>query len=233
MKRVFSVDFLRGIAIIPMIIFNYSVTLGYFHLIEFPTNFLYWYVLPRLIAGTFIFVSGIAASLSLKRSKNDFGKKHFFRGVKLAIFALAITFFTYIFTPNGTIVFGILHFFAFTSFLIPFFIRNKKANLFIGIFLIILGFYMESFGFSFNNAFWLFPENFYTLDYFPLLPWLGVMMLGFYFADFFVKLTKKFEIKNRLGSLFAFSGRKSLVIYLIHQPLLILLLALLGFRIFF
>ncbi len=233
MKRFFSVDFLRGLAIIPMIIFNYSVTLNYFHLIDFPTNFLYWYVLPRLIAGTFIFVSGIASSVSYKNSSGSFRKKYFLRGLKITIFASAITIFTFFIVPNGTVIFGILHFFAVSSFLIPFFIRNRKINLIAGIVLILLGFYIESLSLSFSSAFWLFPEHFFTLDYFPIIPWLGVMMLGVYFADIFIKVTRRFEVKNKIGSLFVFFGRNSLTIYLVHQPLLIFLLAIMGYRLFF
>ena len=233
MKRIFSVDFLRGLAIIPMIIFNYSVTLKYFHFIDFPTNFLYWYVFPRIVAGTFIFVSGIAAFISYRKSSEKFGKRYFLRGLKIAIFASAITIFTFFIVPNGTILFGILHFFAFSSFLIPFFIKKKNINLIAGLILVLLGFYLESLSLSFSSAFWLFPESFYTLDYFPLIPWVGVMMLGIYFANIFVNTTRKFEIKNKIGSFFTFFGRNSLTIYLIHQPAFILLLILMGYRLFF
>ncbi len=105
------VDLIRGIDIVFMVLFNYSVTLSYFRLINMPSNFLYWFVLPILIAVIFIFVSGVAAHISFEKNKENFRKKYFIRGGKLLIFAAIITLFTYIFVPEGTIFFGILHFF--------------------------------------------------------------------------------------------------------------------------
>lgn len=235
MQRIFSLDFLRGLTIILMIIFNYSVTLTYFQIISLPYDFLYWFVFPRLIGGTFIFISGIAAYVSYKNSRQGFDKKYFRRGLKLLVFAATITVFTYFFVPQGIIFFGILHFFAFTSFLLPFIIKYDKLNLFAGILIALFGIYLQLTSFNFSYLFWLgfMQNNFVTFDYFPLIPWLGVLMLGIYFGKTAVKKISKFKISNPLGSLFAFLGRNSLTIYLLHQPILILILLMLGFRLFF
>jgi uncharacterized membrane protein len=232
MKRIFAIDFIRGFAIVLMIFFNYSVTLGYFGLIQFPSNFLYWFIFPRIIAGIFIFVSGVAAYVSYKNSREVFSKKYFLRGLKLLVFALAITFFTYYFVPQGTIIFGILHFFAFTSFLLPLFVSNRRINLLVGLLFILIGFYLQFLNLGFSSIFWLFPQNFFTFDYFPLLPWIGVLMLGIYCGKKIAEKTVKFHIKGLSGRFVTFLGKNSLTIYLIHQPLFILVLIVLGYRLF-
>lgn len=235
MQRILGLDVLKGFAIILMVIFNYSVTLAYFGLLNLTSNFLYWFVFPRFIAGIFVFVSGAAAFTSFKSSKKNFAKKYFSRGLKLLLFAALITVFTYIFTPQGTILFGILHFFAFSSFLLPFFVNSKRFNLIAGILITFLGFYLQFTYFGFSFLFWLglMPYNFFTFDYFPLLPWVGVLMLGVYFSNSVVKKLQKMNFHSRFTSSVSFLGRHSLEIYLVHQPVLILILLALGYKLFF
>jgi uncharacterized membrane protein len=235
MKRVFALDSIRGFAIILMIIFNYSVTLNYFRVFEIPYNFLYWFVFPRFIAAIFVFVSGIVAYVSYKNLKEKIRRNYFLRGFKLLFFAILITLFTYLFVPNETIFFGILHFFAVSSFLVPFFIKYRRFNFVAGCFITLVGFYMQLISFNFSFLFWLgfIPSNFVTFDYFPLMPWLGVLMLGIYFGGNIVKKVAKAQSNSIFGRFFAILGKNSLTIYLVHQPILILILALLGFRLFF
>jgi uncharacterized membrane protein len=235
MRRIFALDFLRGFAVILMISFNYSVTLNYFRVVDIPYNFLYWFIFPRFIAAIFIFISGVVAYVTYKNYKTKFLQLYFRRGIKLLIFAFLISLFTYLFVPSGTILFGILHFFAVSSFLIPFFIRYDKLNLIAGLSITLFGIYLQLVAFNFSYLFWLgfIPTNFFTFDYFPIMPWLGVLMLGIYFAKKFIGKTAKFQTKSVLGKLFAFLGRNSLTIYLIHQPILIFILMFLGFKLFF
>ncbi|MCZ7393645.1 MAG: heparan-alpha-glucosaminide N-acetyltransferase [Candidatus Methanoperedens sp.] len=233
-RRIQTVDLIRGVDIVLMILFNYSVTLSYFRLINMPSNFLYLFVFPRAIALIFIFISGVAAHISFEKNKENFSKKYLKRGGKLLIFAAFITLFTYIFVPEGTIFFGILHFFSVSSFLVPFFIRYNKLNLIGGLLIILSGFYLQITQFDFSYLFWLgfMPKNFSTFDYFPLIPWLGVLMLGIYSGKYFVRRTTDLKFESRFAAAFMFLGKNSLTIYLIHQPVLIFLLIVLGFKIF-
>lgn len=235
MKRIFAIDFIRGFAIILMILFNYSVTLTYFHVVNLPNSFLYWFVLPRIIGGIFIFISGVASYVAYQNFKSRFSERYFRRGLKLLIFAALITIFSYVFVPQETILFGILHFFAFTSFLLPLLIKFNKRNLILGIVLVTFGIYLQLTSFNFSYFLWLgfMPNNFSTFDYFPLLPWIGLLMLGIYFGGQVAQKTSKFTLKNIFGRMFTFLGKHSLTIYLLHQPLLILLLFILGYRLFF
>ncbi|HLB72237.1 MAG TPA: heparan-alpha-glucosaminide N-acetyltransferase [Candidatus Methanoperedens sp.] len=233
-SRVETLDFIRGIDIVLMVIFNYSVTLRYFGLINARPDPVYWTIFPVSIASIFIFISGAAAFSSFQNNKENFSKRYFKRGGKLLFFAAFITLFTSVFLPGGTIYFGILHFFAFTSFLVPLFIRYDKLNLFSGLLIIYSGIYLQIKEFSFPYLFWLgfIPENFSTFDYFPLLPWLGMLLLGIYSGKWIIETTAHMKFRSKLASIFLFLGKNSLTIYLIHQPLLIFLLMVSGFRTF-
>ncbi len=232
LERLQAVDLIRGIDIVLMVMFNYSVTLSYFKLISMPSNFLYWFIFPRSIASIFIFLSGAAACISFEKNKDKFNSRYYIRGAKLSIFAISITFLTYIFVPSETIIFGILHFFAVSSFLMPFFIRYNRLNMVSGLLVIILGFYLQLNTFDFQYLFWLGfePSSFSTFDYFPLIPWLGVLLLGIYSGKYIVKRTASIRFKSRLVSVFTFLGKNSLAVYLIHQPVLILPLLIAGFH---
>ncbi len=233
-ERIQSIDIIRGIDIVLMILFNYSVTLSYFRIINTPPDFLYSFVFPRAIAFVFIFISGVAAYVGFENHRENFSKRYFIRGVKLIVFAILITLFTYIFVPAGTVYFGILHFFAISSFLVPFFIKYNKLNLVAGLLIAIPGFYLQLTEIDFSYLLWLgfTPENFSTFDYFPLIPWLGVLMLGIYSGKSIIKRTANIKFESRFAAVFMFLGKNSLTIYLIHQPALVLLLMALGFKIF-
>ncbi len=232
MNRNQAIDVIRGIDLVLMVVFNYSVTLSYFGLIERQSGFLYSFIFPRAIASIFIFLSGVAAYIGYQNK--GFRNRYFKRGVKLLIFAAFVTLFTYIFVPEGTVFFGILHFFAATSFLLPFFIKYKRLNLIAGSFIILAGIFLQSMEFDFQYLFWLgfMPGNLRTFDYFPLLPWLGVLMLGVYSGKYVAGRTADIKFKNKLAGIFTFFGRNSLTIYLIHQPVLVVLLMVSGFKTF-
>lgn len=232
--RIQAIDLIKGIDVILMVLFNYSITLDYFNLIRIPSGYLYNYILPISIASIFIFMSGISAHLSFEKYKEKLTRKYFIRGMKLLFFAILITLFTYVFVPGKTIFFGILHFFAVASFLIPMFIKYNKLNLIAGLSIIISGVYLQQQTFNFSYLLWLgfVPENLSTFDYFPLIPWLGVILLGVYYSRYVVVKTADIKFKSKFSSIFKFLGKHSLTVYLIHQPLLILLLIAFGFKLF-
>ena len=232
--RIQAIDFIKGIDIVFMVLFNYSITLDYFNLIRIPSDYLYRNILPISIASIFIFMSGISAHLSFEKNKEKLTRKYFIRGMKLLFFAILITLFTYIFVPGKTIFFGILHFFAVTSFLIPMFMKYTKLNLIAGLLIILSGVFLQQQTFNFSYLLWLglIPENLSTFDYFPLIPWLGVILLGVYNSGYIVVKIANIKFNSGFSSLFKFLGKHSLTVYLIHQPLLILLLIAFRFKLF-
>ena len=232
--RIQAIDFIKGIDIVLMVLFNYSVTLDYYNLIRIPSDYLYHYLFPRSIASVFIFMSGVVAYVNYQKHKERSTGKYFIRGAKLLFFAMLITLFTYVFVPRNAVFFGILHFFAVTSFLIPVFLKYNKLNLIAGLSIIISGIYLQQQTFNFSYLFWLgiIPEDFSTFDYFPLVPWTGVLLLGVYYGRYIADKTANIKFKNGYSSIFTFLGKNSLIVYLIHQPVLVLLLIAFGFKLF-
>ena len=232
--RIQAIDFVKGIDIIFMVLFNYSITLDYFNLIIIPSNYLYRYILPVSIASVFIFISGVSAYVSYQKQKENVTRKYLIRGMKLLFYAILITLFTYVFVRRNTIFFGILHFFAVTSFLMPIFIKYNKLNLIGGLSLILSGVFLQQQTFRFSYLLWLgfVPENFSTFDYFPIIPWMGVILLGVYYGRYIVEKTEKIKFNSNFSNIFKFLGKHSLTVYLIHQPLLILFLIVFGFKLF-
>jgi uncharacterized membrane protein len=238
-ERLWEVDLLRGIAIILMIIFNYSFALSYLKIFTLNGGFLYWYVFPRFIGGMFIFIAGLSLTLMKGRVKGNFYKKFFSRGLKIFGCGMLITIITFLTFPEAFIIFGILHFIGFSILLGQLFLGFRKLNLLLGVLIILLGFYLQEFRFGFPWLLWLgfVPENYYTFDYFPVLPWFGVTLLGIYLGSLLYRNGKRnFKVRDFSNFLvvkfLAFLGRNSLIIYLLHQPLLILALLFLGIKVF-
>ena len=238
-KRLWEVDSLRGIAIILMVIFNYSFALSYLHIFTVNDGLLYWYVFPRFIATMFIFIAGLSLTLMHSQNKKEVHKKFFLRGFKIFSLGLLITIITYLTFPEAFVIFGILHLIGISIILGSFFLKFRKLNLLLGFLIIALGIYLENFSFDFSWLLWLgfIPKNYFTFDYFPILPWFGVTLLGIFFGNSLYKNGKRnFKIKDLSNSsivkFLSFLGRKSLTIYLLHQPLLIIILLILGFKIF-
>ncbi len=167
-------------------------------------------LLARAVATLFIFLLGMSAVIKFEKIKKEgveivllyFGK----RAIQIGLWAGVISLVTYFLFPDNFIFFGILHFMSISLILIVPFLywKNKITLLIFGILLICLGF-------AFQN---IFLKNISSLDYFPLLPWFGVVILGMIMGRI-IKFNKSIKT-NFLANI----GQKSLLIYLLHQPIL-------------
>lgn len=230
-KRFWEIDFVRGLAVVFMVLFNYAFTLDYLRIYTLTEGWLFWWLFPRLVAGAFIFIAGVSLTISYSRNKS--WGKHIRRGLMIFSFGLLITAATWLFVPSATVWFGALHFIGLAVILSLLFVKWKPKYLAaFGIAALLIGAYLNSLVFDFPWLLWLgfIPSVFTTLDYFPLLPWLGVFLIGMAFGKKYYKNGKRrftmSEIKNT-GPI-TFLGRHSLIIYLLHQPILLLILRGLG-----
>ena len=235
-KRFWEIDALRGIAIILMIIFHFAFDLNYFGAYKLGLNWVFWDLFPRIIASIFILLAGISLTLSYKKGGTDKAVKH---GIKIFFFGILITIMTALTIREGTIFFGILHFIGLSTILSLFFIKLKEKNLLLGLLVILAGICMNAIRFDFPWLLWLglLPKNLYMFDYFPLFPWFGVSLIGLFVGNkLYPDARRGFKSKELSGKtyvkIFSFLGRNSLLIYLLHQPILILVLFLLGVHIF-
>lgn len=239
-KRYYLLDSLRGISIISMVAFHLCYDI--FMMYGLNTS---WYFYPmtavweRSICVMFILLSGMCLNFSRNGIK---------RGVLLNLAGFAVTVVTVIVEPNQAVWFGVLNLIGCSMMIVSVLSDNlKKISPLSGALISLLlyavsydlqkgcvGFFrldivkLPDFLYSCKYlAFLGFPSSdFFSTDFFPLIPWIFLFAAGFYLWNFIVEknLTKYFELKIPMLDKI---GRYSLWIYLAHQPIImgILMLA--------
>ena len=239
-ERFWEIDLLRGIAIVLMVAFHILFDWQFFGLPGLKLSDSFWYYSPRLIASLFILLVGVSLSISYSRSKKGtsgaflFGK-YLSRGAGIFLWGIVITAVTWFFFPDEYIVFGILHFIGLSIVLAYPFLGMKYRNLFLGIACIAAGLCLVgmTFPFSYLLPVGFVPAGFASLDYFPLLPWFGVVLIGVFFGNTLYRgNVRRFFLpdcsKNTIAQALCYAGSHSLAIYLLHQPVIIIILHLTG-----
>ncbi|MBI5040610.1 MAG: DUF1624 domain-containing protein, partial [Gammaproteobacteria bacterium] len=133
----------------------------------------------------------------------------------------------FIFGPRW-IFFGVLHFIAVASVLGLGFVRRPRLALVVGIALIVLDRVFDHAVFDQPYLQWLGLMTFKppTEDYVPLIPWFGVVLLGIVLGNH-VWLRESpptlahWHGTQPLARLLSLAGRHSLLVYMLHQPLLL------------
>lgn len=218
-------DVARGFAIFLMFVYHFSYDLNYFGYIQQHfTQDPFWISFRTLIVSLFLTIMGISLYLASYRGLR---KKRFRQRLFLLIFyAALVSFGSWTMFPNAMIQFGILHFIAVASVLGLLFIRLGIANLFLGITLIILSQVIHLPVFDQPALQWIgFTTHLpVAVDYVPLLPWFGVVLIGLYLGQVLSLRPKKsvliqWRAKHPINKLLSLGGRYSLHIYMLHQPL--------------
>ena len=223
--RIVGLDIFRGLALLLMIIYHFNFDLSYFHITEINLNKSQFFLLFRYtVISMFLLSMGI--SLSLVHKKSISWRKLKKRIFLLGLASLTVTTATYIIFPNSWIYFGILHFILLSSLLaLPFLNYPKVAFLFA--ILILIGFNTNYLTvhpiFNFIQPILNLPPI-HTQDVIAIFPWFGVVLLGTviaYYELHKIIFTKKiFNTNSKLNKILKFMGQNSLLIYLIHQPIL-------------
>ncbi|MDR0821983.1 MAG: DUF1624 domain-containing protein [Oscillospiraceae bacterium] len=232
-SRAGFLDEVRGFAIICMVVYHVLFDLKYLHGVNVPVFFDDWFDTIRdIFAGAFIFISGTVCRYSRSNYK---------RGVQCFFIGMIITFVTAFVTPQFPVYFGILHLlgismliFALTEPILdklpPFVGVLLFALLFIATYSVTGGYIGIKGVFSLNlpdviySAKLLFPlgfpsRGFSSGDYFPLLPWLFLFLSGSFFGVWAVRGQLPRFFYNTHVRFLAYTGRYTLWIYVLHQPL--------------
>jgi uncharacterized membrane protein len=232
--RYWEIDLVRGIAILMMVIFHIVFDINYFGIFPVIMGSGFWRYFGLSIASLFLLVVGISFSLSYARTAGNISgwqryRKFLYRGTGIFVLGLLVTLGTWLYLGEGFIVFGILHLIGISIILAPFFYRFGKFNLLLGIVCIIIGFVVG----NIPGPFWLLPfgihpVTFWSVDYTPLFPWFGMVLMGIGAGSvLYPGGTRMFSLPQfppRGSAALIFSGKHSLLLYLVHQPVIILIL---------
>ena len=217
-------DAARGLAVVAMVIYHFSWDLRYFGYIASDVEGAPgWRAFAHGIAGTFLFIVGVSLVLSTRNGLN--ARKFIHRLGVLVAAALAITLVTWLIFPDSYIFFGILHHIALASVLGLVFL-NLPVPIVVVVAILCFAAPPLFAGPAFDRP-WLLWLGFETVfprsnDFVPLLPWFGVVLFGLATARTYPDLLRgghrllRVEPPRQLVWL----GRWSLVIYLLHQPVL-------------
>ena len=228
--RIWEIDALRGVAVLYMVLHHLLVDLRDFYGYDIVYYKPPWSSIGMSVAMLFMLVSGVSCSLSSSNIK---------RGIKVFLFGLAVTAVTYFYVRELCIVFGILHFMGSAIIIwgaIDRAVASSRAKIVLlsvlSPCLIILGVVFNQMKVESPYLFFLglTTSAFRTYDYYPLLPWLGVFFIGVLTGSLFYKTKKKSllsfgpaDMPRPIGAAVAgivAIGSKSIIIYFIHQPVL-------------
>ena len=227
-------DTVRGLCILSMVAYH-----GMYDLVDIIGLGAPWYTgLPgyiwqQSICWTFILLSGMCWQLS---------RHHVKRGLLLVGCGAAITLVTWLVMPSQRILYGVLNLLGLSALLlIPLEKVFRKIPAWAGLAGALLLFALTrnvsrgSLGFEglvlCPLPEWLYTTDlfavvgfhspsFWSTDYFPLLPWFFLFCAGYFLWSGLSKSARAKELLRAGVRPLSFLGRNSLVIYLLHQPVL-------------
>ena len=237
-RRIPEIDLFRGTAVLMMILFHTIFDLYYFGLAGIDIHSGFWGGFGYITGFFFVFIAGISAWISRMRAESKLDERGIWikflkRGLFIFSIGLGITVVTWFFAPKSAIIFGTLHLIGLSIILAPLFFRFSVKNIYIGAAIILAGLLIQGInGDPALTIIGIHAQDFSTLDYKPLIPWFGYFLAGLAFSAFMYPNGKE---RSRLKSVkipapefIQLIGRHSLIIYLVHQPVIILLLSLIS-----
>ena len=229
-NRIWELDALRGFCILCMIVVHVLFDLVFFAgvRLELPL----WYLAVQQYGGAiFVVLSGCCATLgsrSVRRGLLVFACGMLISAVTAGMYLLGMA------GRDVIVWFGVLHLLGVCMLLYPLFRGQPTAALLAeSAVLIVAGYLLVNVTVQtpFLFPFGLVTDSFVSSDYFPLLPQLGWFLLGVCLGRTLYR-EKKTRLPGTFGTsafarFFCFCGRHSLLIYLLHQPIVYGILSLL------
>ena len=236
-RRVPFLDEARGLLLFIMVLYHCIYDLISIFGVRSPllhSPFLHNVVQPWS-AGGFILISGIVCRYSRNNLK---------RGLQTFGVGLGITLLTAVALPSQIVRFGVLHMLGccmiLYALLRPLHKFGSSSAAIAGIAVCILLFLLTrhiargylgaaSLRFPLPDAWYqssllfplgIHPRSFFSSDYFPLLPWMFVFFAGSFLGIFFVNNALPEFFYRSHSKVLSWVGRHSLIIYILHQPVI-------------
>ncbi|MEP6996545.1 MAG: heparan-alpha-glucosaminide N-acetyltransferase [Betaproteobacteria bacterium] len=226
-QRLAAIDGLRGAALCLMIVYHFSFDLNFFGFIRADFDHdPFWLNFRGVIVSSFMLLVGLSLLLARRAGVT---RRHFWQRIALIAFcAILVSAASYVMFPQTFITFGILHCIALASVLAWPATRFPVAALAAGAAIVIIG---NAVALPLFDTPWLqwvglMTHKPATEDYVPLLPWLGVVMIGIALGDWLA--LRQFRPLRQVSQIaprwLMWLGRHSLMVYMLHQPVLMGLL---------
>lgn len=225
-KRIDTLDLIRGVCIIGMMFDHAMFDLAYTAGVVWArvvAQSVIWEIIKQFGAGVFILIAGVCTNLSRDNLR---------RGIKVLLAAEVVTVATSVLSSfvgyDMTIRFGILHFMGWSMIIYAMaerYLPKWFANPF-WILVFIPSYAVYKMGllpqveatelYCFGLTSW----RFFSADYFPLFPWIFLFIFGIWLGRYLLSknipqgaLSLKVPVVNYIG-------RKPLLIYIVHQPII-------------
>ena len=219
--RLLTLDALRGVAIVWMVLFHLAYDLNHFGWLQPRQQFLvdpFWTWQRVAIVSLFMFCAGAAQAMA---RDNETGWPHFWkRWLQVVGCAALVSLATWFVFPQSWIHFGVLHGLAVMVLLARLSAAWRPGVLLVGAVAALAAPHLLPHP-VFDNP-WLHGVGLVTRkpvteDYAPILPWMGMVWLGLALGPRLRGLTFK---AHPLTRALACVGQWPLSIYMLHQPLL-------------
>jgi uncharacterized membrane protein len=225
--RIGAIDAARGVALAGMVVYHLIWDLAHFGLVAPTAPFApASRALSHVVASAFLALVGVSLALA---HPHGLRRAAFLKRLALIAGAAAlVTAASYAIDSEEPILFGILHCIFAASLIAALFVAAPPwAALIVGAAAVAAPFAFASSAFNGPALVWLglatLAPN--TLDWRPLLPWAGIVLIGLGVAQAAAPRLSgwrwtQWRPARGPGRALAFAGRHSLVIYLVHQPIL-------------
>lgn len=226
--RFWELDTVRGIVVILMVYFHLMWNLYYWQVTTISVFTPEWQLFARSIGSTFTFLLGLSLAIRYAKVAGEF-QPYLRRGLLIFGCGLLVTLATFFVVPEEYVIFGILHMQGVALILAYLCVRLPAwLNVLLGVLVLTIGNWMMN---VFVPYPWLIPFGIQQAgrmmaDYYPLFPWLAPALFGLAAGRLFYPAGRRSFALPELGENLLvrglrFLGRHSLVIYLVHQPIII------------
>lgn len=229
--RLWHVDCVRGAAVVSMVFYHFMWDVMFFGLYPVDVTDGGWRIFARIVAVTFLLLAGASMVLTAETKPAAARDRQWLeRGAKVFGWGLVVTAVTRLFLGDAFVLYGILHLIGTAFLLAPFLWRVRRWAPSLGVLFVAGGIVLSrrspelSMLLPYAIPLGVHPEFYPAVDYFPVFPWLGVVMIGIGAGRMMLPLIRRVQASGPpppvLAQLAAV-GRHALAVYILHQPVLL------------